>query len=239
MAGLTSSNWLKELENTEKIILSFQEKIQGSEGASDASRRQMSSIDKRLSALKDGLKTMEKNEQKFKISRKELDRRHDLLSKQRSKFDQLEKEYRQIRSQGYRSSSRQRSSLMGSGSGSGSDGGRYQDSARTEQLSDRDLLAQQQETMAHQDQQFDVLGQSVLKQKKVARAIGDELDEHTQLLDEVDVEMDRAHTGVETETRRLNRLMKKSGIGCGLICIVLLLGVIIVAMLMVVGVIKV
>jgi syntaxin 8 len=64
--------------------------------------------------------------------------------------------------------------------------------------------------LARQDDQLGELGQSIGRQRELTIAIGDELDEHVLMLDEVDGAVDRHQTRLDSATRRLGNVVKKA-----------------------------
>ena len=78
------------------------------------------------------------------------------------------------------------------------------------QLENTQIHAQHKQVMREQDQQLNVLGQSVGRQRMLGIQMGDELDEQNQLLDDVERGVDRNTATLGRARRRLNNVAKRS-----------------------------
>lgn len=61
-----------------------------------------------------------------------------------------------------------------------------------------------------QDEQLDRLGASIGRQRELSIQIGDELDDHIQMLDDVEHHMDRYETTLDGARRRLGTIARKA-----------------------------
>ncbi|KAL8646715.1 MAG: hypothetical protein Q9226_006743 [Calogaya cf. arnoldii] len=64
--------------------------------------------------------------------------------------------------------------------------------------------------MQQQDEQLDRLGDSIGRQRELSMQIGDELDEHVQMLDEVEGHVDRHQTTLDGARKRLGNFARKA-----------------------------
>jgi syntaxin 8 len=85
--------------------------------------------------------------------------------------------------------------------------------------------------MREQDDQLDQLGESIGRQHQLSIQIGNELDGHIALFDEVDGDIERHATRLEGARRRLNKIRKKVGDHCSLMTII---GLIIILVILIV-----
>eukprot|EP00127_Corallochytrium_limacisporum_P001716 Clim_evm53s77 gene=Clim_evmTU53s77 len=78
----------------------------------------------------------------------------------------------------------------------------------TTDLSDRQVVDMQRETMQEQDQQLDVLLDSVRKQKHIATSIGTELDEQNRMLDDLNARTEQTSSRLNRVTGQVDYLRK-------------------------------
>lgn len=64
--------------------------------------------------------------------------------------------------------------------------------------------------IAEQDEQLDRLGESIGRQRELSIQIGDELDSHVQMLDEVDVLVDRHQSRLDKARKSLGNFARKA-----------------------------
>ena len=64
--------------------------------------------------------------------------------------------------------------------------------------------------LQEQDEQLDRLGASIGRQRELSIQIGDELDDHIQMLDDVEHHMDRYETTLDGARRRLGTIARKA-----------------------------
>jgi syntaxin 8 len=110
----------------------------------------------------------------------------------------------------------------------------YHDDPNEEQFADQttDMSNTQihefhQNVIARQDEQLDTLGQSIGRTRELTIAIGNELDDHAVLLDEVDDRMDRHQSQLDGARKRLDTFAKKAKQNWGLSTIFILIVVLI------------
>ena len=94
--------------------------------------------------------------------------------------------------------------------------GRYQDdptaspSPDPSQMSNQQIHAYHSQVLQDQDDQLDVLSQSIGRQRHLSMQIGDELEGQVALLDEVDRGVDRHQNRLDGAKRRLNYVSRKA-----------------------------
>lgn len=76
------------------------------------------------------------------------------------------------------------------------------------------------QVLRDQDDQLDRLGESIGRQHQLSIQIGDELDGHVALLDEVDADVDRHQGRLDGARRRLDRVRRSAGDNWSLMTIV-------------------
>ncbi|KAI0803417.1 v-SNARE [Xylaria sp. FL0064] len=80
-----------------------------------------------------------------------------------------------------------------------------------------------QRVLQQQDEQLDRLGESIARQRELSMQIGDELDDHVAMLDEVDVVVDRHLSRLDRAKRQVNRITKAAGESKQMIAIIILI----------------
>ncbi|KAL8994191.1 MAG: hypothetical protein Q9169_005776 [Polycauliona sp. 2 TL-2023] len=86
--------------------------------------------------------------------------------------------------------------------------------------------------MQQQDEQLDRLGDSIGRQRELSMQIGDELDEHVQMLDEVEGHVDRHQTTLDGARKRLGNFARKARDNKQLTIILILIMVLIILILL-------
>ena len=94
------------------------------------------------------------------------------------------------------------------------------------------MLERQQQIMRQQDQGLDLLAQSIARQKNMGLAIGNELEDQNEMLDELSEAMDNTDRRLVRETGHVMRVTEKAKSG-GMCCCIFLLIVAIIAVLIV------
>ncbi|KAI0391003.1 v-SNARE [Xylariaceae sp. FL0594] len=74
-----------------------------------------------------------------------------------------------------------------------------------------------------QDEQLDRLGASIARQRELSMQIGDELDDHVAMLDDVDVAVDRHQGRLDRAKRQVNRISRAAGESKQMIAIIVLI----------------
>ncbi|KAL3431223.1 hypothetical protein BDV09DRAFT_153808 [Aspergillus tetrazonus] len=92
----------------------------------------------------------------------------------------------------------------------------YRDSPSPEGVDTSDMSNQQiydhhERVMREQDEQLDRLGESIGRQHQLSIQIGDELDGHVALLDEMDGTVDRHQSRLDNARRRIDKIRRSAG----------------------------
>ncbi|KAM3065227.1 hypothetical protein ACMFMF_011352 [Clarireedia jacksonii] len=77
-------------------------------------------------------------------------------------------------------------------------------------LSNEQIHAYHSQVLAAQDEALDRLGESIGRQRELSIQIGDELDEHVQMLDEVDRSVDRHQGRLDKARKNLGTVARKA-----------------------------
>eukprot|EP00041_Stephanoeca_diplocostata_P002909 m.30567 g.30567 ORF g.30567 m.30567 type:complete len:279 (+) comp13875_c0_seq1:172-1008(+) len=99
----------------------------------------------------------------------------------------------------------------------------FEESDATRGYDSHELLARQQTVMRDQDKGLDILQQSIARQKNMGLAIGNEIDDQNDMLDELGEAMDNTDHRLTRETQHVIRVTEKAKSGGMCCCIVLLI----------------
>ncbi|KAG9248677.1 hypothetical protein BJ878DRAFT_327202 [Calycina marina] len=77
-------------------------------------------------------------------------------------------------------------------------------------LSKQQIHLYHSQVLADQDEALDRLGQSISRQRELSIQIGDELDEHVQMLDDVDRTVDRHQSRLDKARKNLGTVARKA-----------------------------
>jgi syntaxin 8 len=80
-------------------------------------------------------------------------------------------------------------------------------------MDNQQIHAYHQQVLDDQDAQLDALGESIGRQRELSMRIGDELDEHIVMLDEMDGAVSRQQGRLDTAGRHLGRIARAAGSG--------------------------
>lgn len=100
---------------------------------------------------------------------------------------------------------------------------RFTDTLIEADTSNGDLLQMQSQIMRDQDSSLESLSSSIGRQRELSIQIGDELDEHGELLDEVDSAVGRSSSRLDQAKNRLSTISRKAKEGSHLLTIVVLI----------------
>lgn len=78
------------------------------------------------------------------------------------------------------------------------------------QLDNQQIHTYHKGVLQQQDEQLDRLGESIGRQRDLSIQIGDELDDHIQMLDDVEGHMDRHQTRLDGARRQLGNVARKA-----------------------------
>ncbi|TAQ89328.1 hypothetical protein B7494_g2305 [Chlorociboria aeruginascens] len=90
-------------------------------------------------------------------------------------------------------------------------------------LDNQQIHAYHSQVLAEQDEALDRLGESIGRQRELSIQIGDELDEHVQMLDEVDGQVIRHQSRLEQARKNLGHVARKAKDNVQLTVIVVLI----------------
>ncbi|KAI4867158.1 v-SNARE [Hypoxylon rubiginosum] len=102
------------------------------------------------------------------------------------------------------------------------DGGMgYRDEA--DGMTNTQIHAYHQEILNQQDEQLDQLGVSIARQRELSMRIGDELDEHVAMLDDVDGAVDRHQGRLDRARRQVRKISRAASESKQMIAIIVLI----------------
>lgn len=90
-------------------------------------------------------------------------------------------------------------------------------------LDNQQIHAYHSRVLAEQDEALDRLGESIGRQRELSIQIGDELDEHVQMLDDVDRRVDRHQSSLDKARKNLGTVARKAKDNMQLTIIVILI----------------
>ncbi|KAL2862251.1 syntaxin family protein [Aspergillus lucknowensis] len=105
------------------------------------------------------------------------------------------------------------------------------DRVDTSGMSNQQVYDHHEQVMRDQDEQLDRLGESIGRQHQLSIQIGDELDGHVVLLDEMDGTADRHQSRLNNARRRVDKIRRKAGENWSMMTII---GLIIVLVILIV-----
>ena len=92
--------------------------------------------------------------------------------------------------------------------------------SKTKDLKDNEILKQQSQTMngiqklfnhfIEQDQNLDILSESIRRQKDIGLLISQELDTHLEILEDTEYQINYTETRLGTADRNLRKMLKKA-----------------------------
>lgn len=90
-------------------------------------------------------------------------------------------------------------------------------------MTNTQIHAYHQRILNEQDEQLDALGASIARQRELSMQIGDELDEHVAMLDDVDAAVDRHQGRLDRARRQVGRISRAAGESKQMIAIIILI----------------
>ncbi|XP_070580920.1 syntaxin-8-like isoform X2 [Ptychodera flava] len=162
----------------------------------------------------------------YHLTQREVERRQVLLDNLVTKEKQLNDNFKNDLQ-----SNMGRTSLLHQGPGSSrANPWDMDESEETSTMTVSDIRQQQQHIIAEQDRGLEALSQVIARQKQMGEHIGDELEEHNEIIDDLTGQMGRADQKLLKETKHIKKIDKKSG-SCVMmvIIVVLLIAIVVVA----------
>lgn len=77
-------------------------------------------------------------------------------------------------------------------------------------LSNQQIHSFHKQVLQEQDDQLDTLGQSIRRQRTLGLQMGEELDEHVEMLDDIEAGVDRHQGTLDRASKRLNTVARKA-----------------------------
>eukprot|EP00243_Klebsormidium_subtile_P014090 TRINITY_DN9787_c0_g1_i1.p1 TRINITY_DN9787_c0_g1~~TRINITY_DN9787_c0_g1_i1.p1 ORF type:complete len:235 (-),score=67.04 TRINITY_DN9787_c0_g1_i1:278-982(-) len=227
MGNTAGDTWMREFEDAMRLADEIMSKIQEASDLARAGKdasRSVSSTRRsitRLNAKADRLDALLKEgPEKAGVSERELYRRQDMVVGIRYRAKSQAATLTQI------GNSADRGALLPSSS-------QPAETDRTAGLENQGIVGLQKQIMKEQDDQLDELAQTVSSTHHIALAVNDELDLHTQLLDDIDRDLDSTRSRVKNVRDKLTRLSRQSSRSCSYICLFLtMIGIIIVLLVL-------
>ncbi|KAI0815197.1 Phox-like protein [Irpex lacteus] len=231
----SSASWLDEHTELQSRIrdvradinkrdaLSDRGDVSGSHQSNVQAKKKLAATFVRVDALEDGLKQLAMGG----MSEGELQRRRDMVGRLRDECATLSKmvTVARLTSRGLGSASERnpapesdRAALLGSAESSTGAGGNQfrrpvtrvfgkpKETEKTRPLDDTGLVQLQQSQMDQQDAQLAQLSTILSRQKQLGLAIGQEITEQTEMLDDLTNEVDRVGGKLSGAKRQLNRI---------------------------------
>ncbi|KAM4604477.1 syntaxin-8 [Polymixia lowei] len=154
-----------------------------------------------------------------RIMQSEADRRQNLVDDLVTRDKQLNATFRGEITE----SEPSRSTLMaGAGGGGAANPWLINESEETRGLSFGQIKQQQQRIIEVQDAGLDALSAVISRQKMMGQEIGNELDEHNEIIDDLAHLVDKTDDRIRNETRRVKLVETKSA-SCGMLVVIVLL----------------
>jgi syntaxin 8 len=94
-------------------------------------------------------------------------------------------------------------------------------------MDNQQIHAYHSQVLADQDDALDRLGESIGRQRELSIQIGDELDEHVQMLDEVDGRVDRHQSTLDKARRNLGNVARSAKDNMSMTIIIVLIVILI------------
>jgi len=183
-------------------------------------RRLLSELTQTINRLEESLNTAGRE---YHITDAEFNRRQNLISTLKGRKDQVQSAAGREGGRGGMSGPGDRNQLFGDNeSGAGRRGPRQEDDS-TMGRDSHGLLERQQTIMRDQDDGLDILAASIARQKNMGLAIGNELDDQDEMLDELGDAMDRTDQRLTRTTGQVMQVTEKAKSGGMCCCIVLLI----------------
>jgi SYP5 family syntaxin len=235
---LDTDAWLKEYEKckdlTQEIVQNIQERnMNHPDGGPEASRitaaarRKLGTLGTSLDQL---FKWLDSADAQV-LGEQEKFRRRDLLHALKNRREQIQQSIK-------RSQQGDRDALLAGGT-TAAQQQRAKETEATAELDNQGLVQLQQQVTQQQDHELEQMEKTVISTKHIALTIGEEVDLHTRLLEELDEDVDVTHTRLRAATKRIRHVIKHNSNWKGGMCIFLLIIMLTLLLLVVFKVIKI
>lgn len=181
-------------------------------------RASLQKLKQNISQLREGLLRASSSR---RITQAEADRRQNLIDDLLTREKQLNATFKGEISELQSS----RSSLIEGGAGASGTGANpwlINESEETRGLNFGEIKKQQQQIIEAQDAGLDALAAVISRQKIMGQEIGNELDEHNEIIDDLAHLVDKTDDRIRNETRRVKLVETKSA-SCGMLVVIVLL----------------
>ncbi|XP_038632722.1 syntaxin-8 isoform X2 [Scyliorhinus canicula] len=179
-------------------------------------RTSLQRLEEQISQLKDSLLRSLSTRQ---ITQFEADRRQNLVDNLLTKERQLQASFKKDGTE----PDLMRSSLMTADQRTGpANPWLAEESEETKGLDFCEIKQQQQRIIQEQDAGLDALATVLARQKQMGQDIGNELEEQSEIIDDLTYLVDKTDSRIQNETRRVKLVDKKSA-SCGMLVVIVLL----------------
>mmetsp|Transcript_31701 Transcript_31701/g.69281 ORF Transcript_31701/g.69281 Transcript_31701/m.69281 type:complete len:228 (+) Transcript_31701:122-805(+) len=193
--------WLQDFEDAKRsadeAMELIQDRTQVVEMGSADTARLTGTIRRKLGGLKSKIESLDGELKEQNVSGQESERRRDMLTRLKTRHDQLS------------------SMLNTNGRRTFAPGDQMRtpprETEQTAELDNQGLIMMQRNIMQDQDTQLDDLSRIVSSTKHISMAIGEEVDLHNRLLDDLDHDIDTNQWRLKNATRKAMEIYKKSG----------------------------
>ncbi|KAF6258200.1 Qc-snare protein, Syn8/Syntaxin8-family [Scenedesmus sp. NREL 46B-D3] len=213
---LDTDAWLKQYEQckdlTQEIVQLIQDRNMAHPDGGPEASRMTASARRKLGTLGTSLDTLFRwldSPDAAALSEQERFRRRDLLHALKHRREQIQQSIKRSQQNSDREAlvagSQQRSAAK--------------ETEATAELGNRGLLQLQQQVMQQQDQELEQMEKTVISTKHIALTIGEEVDLHTRLLEDLEEDVDVTHSRLRAATKRVRHVLKHSSNWKGGLCI--------------------
>ncbi|KAJ5071769.1 syntaxin-51-related [Anaeramoeba ignava] len=216
MTNLTSDEWLNEFDDLERSVEETTSlirelnrlKMKGSSNAAQSSkiRKNLKVIQDQFEKLQSSLEKMAQSRNSYGLVEEEVRRRKNDLNKMKIKIEQANNES----TKGGTTTTQQSQIAFG-------------ETEVTQNMTNNEIYNHQQDVMKKQDDSLDLLSNTIRKQKEIGNQIGEELDVHSKLIDDITRDTDRVDHKLTHQTGRIEKLMHSTRARWLFLCICLLI----------------
>ncbi|XP_037545898.1 syntaxin-8 [Nematolebias whitei] len=182
-------------------------------------RASLQKLKQNIAQLKEGLLRASSSR---RIMQSEADRRQNLIDDLLTREKQLNGTFRGDITEPESTRSALMAGKAGAGGGGAANPWLINESEETKGLSFGDIKQQQQRIIEAQDAGLDALAAVISRQKIMGQDIGNELDEHNEIIDDLAHLVDKTDGRIRNETRRVKLVETKSA-SCGMMVVIVLL----------------
>ncbi|KAJ3436157.1 syntaxin-51-related [Anaeramoeba flamelloides] len=159
-------------------------------------RKKVSDLEKVYKRLNKQLNTIKKNPTKYSLTQREYMRRRDNLSEKKIEIEKL-KNWKSARSKNKIKFHQQSKEQL--------ERERMEFENKYSGLDNSQILDINRTTMKNQDKSLDELSNCISRITNIALEIGNELDLHNKLLDDIDTKMDKVDHKLKRSTRKMRK----------------------------------